>query len=85
VSGTFSYTVTVKDSAGDTGTLNCSVMVAPPVSATCVSINAVQGVAITPVTMIGSGGVGGPYTSRPRVCRPGSPWPATAQSRERPR
>jgi hypothetical protein len=62
VSGTFSYTVTVKDSAGDTGTLNCSVMVAPPVSATCVSINAVQGVAITPVTMIGSGGVGGPYT-----------------------
>src|ERR1035441_7949178 len=62
VSGTFSYTVTVKDSAGNTGTLNCSVTVNPPVSATCVSITAVQGVAITPVTMIASGGVGGPYT-----------------------
>jgi len=46
VSGTFSYTVTVKDSAGDTGTVNCSVTVAPPVSATCVSITAVQGVAL---------------------------------------
>jgi len=62
VSGTFNYTVTVKDSAGNTGTVNCSVTVAPPVSATCVSINAVQGVAITPVTMIGGGGAGGPYT-----------------------
>ncbi|MGD0733388.1 MAG: putative Ig domain-containing protein, partial [Terracidiphilus sp.] len=61
-SGTFSYTVTVTDSAGHTGTVNCSVTVAPPVSATCVSITAVQGVAITPVTMVGSGGSGGPYT-----------------------
>jgi hypothetical protein len=62
VSGTFNYTVTVTDSAGNTGTLNCSVTVAPPVSATCVSITAVQGIAITPVTMLGSGGLGGPYT-----------------------
>jgi hypothetical protein len=66
VSGTFSYTVTVKDSAGNTGTVNCSVTVnpppPPPVSANCVAINAVAGVAITPVTMVGSGGVGGPYT-----------------------
>jgi hypothetical protein len=31
VSGTFSYTVTVKDAAGNTGTVNCSVTVTPPV------------------------------------------------------
>jgi len=29
VSGTFNYTVTVTDSAGNTGTVNCSVTVAP--------------------------------------------------------
>jgi len=34
----------------------------PPVSANCVSITAVQGLAITPVTLTGSGGTGGPYT-----------------------
>ena len=62
VSGTFSYTVTVKDSAGNTGTLNCSVTVNGPPAATCISITAVQNVAITPVTLTGSGGVGGPYT-----------------------
>ena len=62
VNGTFSYTVTVNDTDGNTGTVNCSVTVAPPVSATCVAIIAVQGVAITPVTMVGSGGTGGPYT-----------------------
>jgi Putative Ig domain len=62
VSGTFNYTVTVKDSAGNTGTVNCSVTVVAPVSAVCVAINAIQGVAITPVTMTGSGGAGGPYT-----------------------
>src|SRR5438067_3934437 len=60
--GLFNYTVTVTDSAGNTGTVNCSVTVNPPPSATCVTINAVQGVAITPVTMTGSGGAGGPYT-----------------------
>ncbi len=61
-SGTFPYTVTVSDSAGNKGTVNCSVTVAPAVSASCVAIIAVQGVAITPVTMTGSGGAGGPYT-----------------------
>ena len=72
VSGTFNYTVTVTDSAGNTGTLNCSVTVAPPVSATCVAMVAVQGIAITPVTMVGSGGLGGPYTFAARTgCRPG--------------
>jgi Putative Ig domain len=35
---------------------------ATPPTATCVSITAVQGVAITPVTMTGSGGAGGPYS-----------------------
>jgi len=33
----------------------------PPPTASCVVINAVQGVPITPVTMTGSGGAGGPY------------------------
>jgi len=61
-SGTYNYTVTVTDKSGNTGTVNCSVTVAPPVSATCVVINAVQGEAITPVTLTGSGGAGGPYT-----------------------
>src|SRR5215470_4952667 len=62
VSGTFNYTVTVTDKNGHSGTVNCSVTVNPPPTASCVSITAVQGVAITPVTMVGSGGVGGPYT-----------------------
>ena len=35
---------------------------APPITATCVAISAVEGVAITPVTVTGSGGNGGPYT-----------------------
>src|SRR5262249_57807925 len=65
VSGTFGYTVTVKDSGGNTGTVNCSVTVNPPVSGSCLVINAVQGVAITSVTMSGSGGVGGPHTFPP--------------------
>src|SRR6185436_12126933 len=61
-SGTFNYIVTVKDKDGNTGTINCSVTVNPPPSATCVVISAIQGVPITPVTMTGSGGAGAPYT-----------------------
>ena len=34
----------------------------PPPAATCVAITAVQGFAITPVTLVGAGGSGGPYT-----------------------
>lgn len=34
----------------------------PPVSAACPIISAVQGTAITPVTLSGTGGTGGPYT-----------------------
>ena len=55
VSGTFPYTVTVTDSGGNKGTFNCSVTVYPPISATCVVINAVQNVPITPVTMTATG------------------------------
>ncbi len=62
VSGTFSYTIIVSDRNGNTGTVNCSVMVVPPLTAGCVSITAVQGVAITPVTLVASGGAGAPYT-----------------------
>ncbi len=64
VSGTFSYTVTVTDSAGNKGTVNCTITVkaAPPVTSTCACSSGQQGVALTPVTMVGSGGVGGPYT-----------------------
>jgi hypothetical protein len=63
VGGTFPYTVTVKDSAGNTGTVSCSVTVAyTPITGTCASITAVKGVAITPVTMTASGGTGTGYT-----------------------
>jgi Putative Ig domain len=61
-SGTFPYTLTIKDSAGDTGTVNCSVTAAPVISASCVSITTNQGIAIVPVTLTASGGAGGPYT-----------------------
>jgi uncharacterized repeat protein (TIGR01451 family) len=46
--------------ATDFGSLSCTPP-SPP-TATCISITAVQGMPITPVTMVGSGGVGGPYT-----------------------
>ena len=62
VTGAFSYTVTITDSDGNTGTINCSLTVNPPPATSCVSITAIKGVAITPVTMVGSGGSGGPYT-----------------------
>jgi choice-of-anchor A domain-containing protein len=64
VSGTFNYTVTVTDAAGNKGTVNCTITVkpAPPVTANCLCNSGQQGVAITPVTMVGSGGIGGPYT-----------------------
>src|SRR5665213_1855255 len=62
VTGTFPYTVTIKDSAGNTGTVNCSVTVNTPPTTNCVTINAVQGTPITPVTLVGTGGAGAPYT-----------------------
>jgi hypothetical protein len=62
VTGTFPYIVTITDSAGDKSIFNCSVTVYPPITASCVSITAAQGVAITPVTMTASGGTGTGYT-----------------------
>jgi hypothetical protein len=62
VSGTFNYTVTVTDSKGNKGTLSCSMTVTAPVSATCLCISPMQGVAITSSAMVGSGGSGSGYT-----------------------
>jgi hypothetical protein len=47
---------------GSSQTINWSINCGPPDSANCATINAVQGEAITPVTVTGSGGCGGPYT-----------------------
>jgi hypothetical protein len=60
--GSFSYSVQVTDKNGHTGTINCSLTVYPPVTATCVTITAIRGVTITPLTMTATGGAGGPYT-----------------------
>ena len=65
VSGSFSYTAQVTDSNNQTYSAageNCPLVINPPPTANCVVITAVQGVAITPVTMVGSGGAGAPYT-----------------------
>jgi hypothetical protein len=62
VSGAFNYTVTVADSAGNKATINCSVTVNPPVTATCLAITVIQGAAIVPVKMTASGGTGSGYT-----------------------
>lgn len=51
VSGNFSYTVTIKDSAGNTGTINCSITVNPPLQVTCSEVN--------------TGDVGVPFNSGP--------------------
>ena len=48
--------------AGDTVTCTFTNKKYPQVTATCVTIVAVQGVPITPVQMTASGGAGGPYT-----------------------
>jgi hypothetical protein len=63
--GSFPFTAQVMDSSGGSSnmaTASCGITISGPPTASCVVINAVQGVAITPVTMTGSGGVGGPYT-----------------------
>jgi hypothetical protein len=63
VSGTFNYTVTVTDKNGNKGTVNCTIVITgSPVCMSCVTINAAQGSPIKPVTLVGSGGAGGPYT-----------------------
>lgn len=62
VSGTFSYTVTIKDSKGNTGTITCSITVYAPITSSCPSITATQGLAINSVTLTASGGSGSGYT-----------------------
>ena len=62
VNGTFSYTVTITDSAGNQGTINCSVTVAPPLSVTCQTNNVGEvGVPYNSGPMTVTGGVA-PYT-----------------------
>jgi hypothetical protein len=65
VSGTFSYTVTIRDSAGNVGSVHCSITVTTsvqPITAACVAINATQNVAITPATITATGGTGTGYS-----------------------
>ena len=47
---------------GDATKCNLTVGLPPPITSNCVTINAQQGLAITPVTLTASGGNGGPYT-----------------------
>ena len=58
VSGTFSYTVTITDSEGNTGKLNCSLTVCPPLSVTCQAVN--------------MGDVGVPFNSGPMTVTGGT-------------
>ena len=64
VSGTFPYTVTITDSQKNKGTINCSITVTspPPILSRCAAINAIQNMAITPVTLTATGGTGTGYT-----------------------
>jgi hypothetical protein len=62
VSGIFDYTVTITDSASNQGSITCSVIVYTPIYSSCLSINAIEGMAIAPAQMTASGGAGGPYT-----------------------
>jgi hypothetical protein len=62
VSGTFDYTVTITDSANNQGRITCSIIVYTPIASSCMSINAIEGMAIVPAQMPASGGAGGPYT-----------------------
>jgi hypothetical protein len=63
VSGVFNYVVTVTDKDGNSGSGGtCAVNISERPSVACASVTAVQGVAITPVALVASGGAGGPYT-----------------------
>ena len=61
-SGIVGYVITITDNCGNMGSTTCTITVNLPPSANCVTINAVMGTPITPVTMVGTGGCGGPYT-----------------------
>jgi hypothetical protein len=45
-----------------TATTTRPIVIVAGVSATCVSISAVKGIAVLPVTLMANGGSGGPYT-----------------------
>jgi Putative Ig domain len=65
--GQFNFTAQVKDTLNQTGQTpqapTCHIAVTyPPIHASCIVINATQGVSIVPVTMSATGGNGGPYT-----------------------
>lgn len=62
VGGSFAYTVTIKDKDGNTGTINCTVVVNSPPSASCIAITAIKGKPISSTQLVGTGGAGGPYT-----------------------
>lgn len=63
--GSVNFTGKVTDT-GDTAlapvTTTCAISIVGPPAANCVSISAVQGRAISPVTLTGANGAGGPYT-----------------------
>ena len=78
-SGTFNYTVTVKDSAGNTGKVNCSVTVNPPPTAACLNLTGlVQGGPFGSGPMTGS--TSGPVRRRSPGCS-GCPGASTARAR----
>ncbi|MES2179638.1 MAG: putative Ig domain-containing protein, partial [Gemmatimonadota bacterium] len=64
VGGSFTYTVTITDSAGNTfTTTGCTITIGyPPIGASCSAISGVMGAAITPVSIAATGGSGAGYT-----------------------
>ncbi|MGA3081662.1 MAG: putative Ig domain-containing protein [Terracidiphilus sp.] len=71
VTGTFSYTVTITDSKGNKGTLTCSITVVTPVTGTAKCANGTKGKAVTPITILCSGGTGTGYTYKGTNLPPG--------------
>ena len=62
-SGTFTYHVTVTDGGGHTGTIECSLTIAPPPTAVCLVLTGLtQGSPFSSGPMTGSGGSGSGYT-----------------------
>ncbi len=70
-SGVFPYSITVKDAASNTGTLECSITVLTAPTACCPAIKPVLGANVTSVPLVGGGGAGEPYTFSARGLPPG--------------
>src|SRR5438067_6545291 len=63
VVGTFPYSVTITDSAGNKSTSNCSVTVTyPPITYNCAVIGAILNTPITPIKIVPGGGSGANYS-----------------------